>query len=275
MSANHFPDTPASNISNKVLPVHPHVEYLKTVPQYEQRTAPWYERRKTLMTASNAAAALGIKPFASFQGCPRREAIMQIVYGTFKGNVATRHGQKHEDWVRDRFDEIMGTKTEEYGLLVHSDVHGEGGLNWLGASPDGITHNGAMVEIKCPYRREITDEVPHHYLPQCLVQMEVCDLPICYFVEWQPAWLNKDGVEVFSIKTVERDPAWFEKNKPLLKSFYDELMYEREHYVPPPPPPKLIRDALYDDIKHAKASATLAFLEDDDEEGGAMFLDDC
>ena len=104
--------------------------------------------------------------------------------------------------------------------------------------------------------------------------MEVCDLPICYFVEWQPAWLNKDGVEVFSIKTVERDPAWFEKNKPLLKSFYDELMYEREHYVPPPPPPKLIRDALYDDIKHAKASATLAFLEDDDEEGGAMFLAD-
>lgn len=266
---------PATHIKRSNLPVHPHVDFLKSVPQYEQRTPAWYARRKTLMTASNAAAALFIKPFASFQGCPKREAIMQIVYGTFKGNVATRHGQKHEDWVRDRFDEIMGTHTEEFGLLVHSDVHGEEtGLDWLGASPDGITNTGALVEIKCPYRREITDEVPHHYLPQCLVQMEVCNLPICYFVEYQPYWLNKDGQDIFSIKVVERDPIWFEKNKPLLKSFYDELMYERENYTPPPPPPKLIRDGLYDDILSAQTT-TMAFLEDDDDDyGGCMFLDD-
>lgn len=228
------------------------------------------------MTASNVAAALSIKPFASFQGDPRREAINQIVYGTFKGNVATRHGQKYEDAVRDRFDEILGTKTEEFGLLVHSDVHGkEHGLDWLGASPDGITNTGAMVEIKCPYRREIDPgEVPHHYLPQLMVQLEVCDLELAYFVEWQPSWLNKDGVEVFSIQTVQRDRAWFEKNKPLMKSFYEELMYERANYVPPPPPPKLIRDGIYDDIMHAKANATMAFLEDEDEDVGAMFLED-
>lgn len=104
--------------------------------------------------------------------------------------------------------------------------------------------------------------------------MEVCDLPICYFVEYQPAWLNCDGVDVFSIKTIARDPAWFEKNKPLMKSFYDELMYEREHYVPPPPPPKLIRDALYDDIAHARVGAML-FVEDDADDGSnPLFLED-
>jgi len=269
MSANHL--DPATHSRQ----IHPQTKYLATVKQYEQRTPAWYDRRKTLMTASNVAAALYIKPFASFQGCPRQEAIKQIVYGTFKGNVATRHGQAHEDWVRDRFDEIMGTKTEEFGLLVHADVHGpENGLSWLGASPDGITDTGALVEIKCPYRRVITDEIPHHYVPQCLVQMEVCDLPLCYFVEYQPAWLNRDGVDIFSIKTIERDPAWFEKNKPLMKSFYDELMYERENYTPPPPPPKLIRDALYDDIAHAKAGAML-FVEDDCEEcPQPLFLED-
>lgn len=273
---NHVPDANQLTNQSKHHPVHPQVQYLKTVPQYEQRTPAWYERRKTLMTASNVAAALSIKPFASFQGDPRREAINQIVYGTFKGNVATRHGQKYEDAVRDRFDEILGTKTEEFGLLVHSDVHGkEHGLDWLGASPDGITNTGAMVEIKCPYRREIDPgEVPHHYLPQLMVQLEVCDLELAYFVEWQPSWLNKDGVEVFSIQTVQRDRAWFEKNKPLMKSFYEELMYERANYVPPPPPPKLIRDGIYDDIMHAKANATMAFLEDEDEDVGAMFLED-
>lgn len=249
-------------------PTHPQVEFLRTVPQFQQRSPEWYERRRSLMTASNCAAALSIKPFASFQGCPRREAIMQIVYGTFKGNVATRHGQAHEDLVRDKFDEIMHTTTEEFGLIVHSDVHGpEHGLDWLGASPDGIiTELGALLEIKCPYKRQITDEIPHHYVPQCLVQMEVCDLPLCYFVEYQPDWLSPTGEEILSIKVIERDPVWFEKNKPILKSFYDELMYEREHYTPPPPPPKLIRDGLYNDLVHSSTASSHMFLDDEDDD---------
>ena len=277
MSANQSPPSQAATTHSKQYHIHPHVEYLKQVPQFEQRTPAWYDRRKTLMTASNVAAALSIKPFDSFQGDPREEAINQIVYGTFKGNVATRHGQKYEDSIRDRFDEIMGTKTLELGLIVHSDVHGEEhGLNWLGASLDGITNTGAAVEIKCPWRREIDPlEIPHHYVPQILVQMEVCNLEIGYFVQWQPAWLAKDGVEVFSIQTIQRDRAWFEQNKPLMKSFYDDLMHARANYVPPPPPPKLIRDALYHDISHAKASR-MAFLEDTDdvETRQPLFLDD-
>lgn len=98
------------------------------------------------MTASNAAAALGIKPFDSFTGDVRRDAIENIVHRKFKGNVATRHGVKYEDSVRDMFDAIMGKHTTEYGLIIHGDVHGkEKGLPWLAASPDGITSQGEMV----------------------------------------------------------------------------------------------------------------------------------
>ena len=253
----------------------PAVERLKRVPQFEQRTPEWYEARRHLITASVAASALGIKPFDSFTGCPRKNAIENTVYRTFKGNVATQWGCDHEDMVRERFDRIMGTDTTEYGLIRHNDVHGlDRGFSWIGASPDGITECGAMVEIKCPYRRRITPGVvPHHYLPQVQVQLEVCDLNICYFVQWQPAHLNIDGVEIFDITPVQRDRGWFEKHKETLYSFYLELQDARASYVEPPPPSCLIRDDLYADVSTTSSVSPL-FLDDDEVVCRPSFLDD-
>ena len=251
------------------------VEKLKRVPQFEQRTPEWYEARRHLITASVAASAIGIKPFDSFTGCPRKNAIENTVYRTFKGNVATQWGCDHEDEVRDRFDHIMGTKTTEYGLIRHIDVHGpDKGFSWIGASPDGITECGSMVEIKCPYRRRIVPgHVPHHYYPQIQVQLEVCDLDLCYFVQWQPDHLNADGVEIFDITPVERDRTWFQTHKDALYSFYLELQDARAAYTPPDPPTCLIRDAMYDDMSTGTTQPT--FLEDDDcHQSVSMFVRD-
>ena len=234
------------------LEVHPHVTFMKTIKTPEQRSPEWYERRKSLMTASNCAAAIGIKPFESFVGCPRQACIDQIVGGTFKGNVATRHGCEYEDHIRDLFDAIMGTATEEYGLLTHDQVH-ENGFTWLGASPDGITSCGSMVEIKAPYRRKIVPgEIPHHYFPQVQVQMEVCDLDLTYFVEWQPSHLSHNGKEILNIVPIERDRAWFEMHREALYKFFCDLQIARENYVPPPPPQCLIRPNLYENL-HKRA----------------------
>jgi putative phage-type endonuclease len=195
------------------------------------------------MTASNAAAALGIKPYESFRGDVRTETIHQIISGSFKGNVATRHGTMYEDEVRLKFSQIIGERIEEFGLLVHQE------LDWLAASPDGIcVRSGFMVEIKCPYRRQIhPGEIPHHYFPQIQVQLEVCDLPACYFVQYQPGWLSKKN-DVLDITLVERDKSWFESHRGELLSFYEDLMAARELYVPPPPPQCLIVDSLYDSL---------------------------
>lgn len=222
------------------LAMHPQVAELLGRPQYAQRTPEWYEVRKNLMTASNAAAALGIKPYDSFRGDPRAECIKQIVTGSFKGNAATRHGCFHEDGVRDRMCEIMGETAMEFGLLVHPDIP------WLAASPDGITSTGRMIEIKCPMRRRIDPgHVPHHYYPQVQVQMEVCGLDSCYFCQWQPAHFSHTGTEIFDIVVVERDREWFARHKDALHSFWGELMAARAAYVPPPPPSCLVRDDLY------------------------------
>jgi len=233
-----------------------------------------YEVRRSLMTASVCAAALGIKPFDSFVGDPRQDAIINTVHRKFRGNMATRHGQKYEDYVRERFDEIMGTTTKEYGLIVHAYIHGpERGLPWLAASPDGLTECGALVEIKCPYKRQIRPgHVPHHYMPQIQCQLEVLDMDLCYFVEWQPAHLSDTGEEVFSITPVQRDPTWLDRHHDALKSFYDDLMIERANYVPPPPPTCLVRDDLYASLE--EIASRPAFLSDEEEEPVRVFLDD-
>lgn len=220
--------------------VHPQVLKLIGTKQYAQRTPEWYARRKTLMTASNAAGALGIPPYDSFRGDARAHCLQNLVYGTFKGNIATQHGVDNEDQVRDRMCDIMGERCLDFGLLVHPE------LDWLAASPDGITLTGRMIEIKCPFARRIDKGVvPHHYLPQVQVQMEVCGLSSCYFVQWQPAHLTHDGVEVFDIVLIERDRLWFDKHKDTLYAFYTDLIAMRAGYVKPPPPACLVVDALY------------------------------
>lgn len=208
---------------NSVL--HPRVTELLGRPQYEQRTEAWYEIRKGLMTASDAAGALGIPAFAGQRNV--REALLkQKVSGSFTGNFMTRHGQQHEDAVRDRAMAALGERAWEVGLVVHPT------LEWLGASPDGVTNTGRLIEIKCPYRRKpIPHEVPHHYWPQIQVQLACTDLDQCYFVQWQPAHLAPDNEEIFSITVVERDRTWFEDNVGELKRFHADLMKLRAEYV--------------------------------------------
>ena len=231
--------------------MHPKVPQLLARQQYEQRTPAWYEVRKGLMTASDAAGALGIPAFTG-QRNVREGLLKQKVSGTFTGNHMTRWGQDNEDQVCARAMKALGEEAFEVGLVVHDS------LPWLGASPDGVTNTGRLIEIKCPYKRKpVPYEVPHHYWPQIQVQLECTDLDQCYFVQWQPAHLACDGLEVFSITVVERDRRWFAENVDALKSFWEDLMELRKNYVPPPPPSCLVARGMY------SASAVAAEEEDD------------
>lgn len=221
--------------------IHPQVKVLMRRTQYAQRTPEWYEVRKDLLTASDAAAALRIKPFASYSGCPRDELMQRKLGATeFRGNRFTRHGQQHEEEACVKFASVIGQEVHEFGLLLHPDIP------WLGASPDGITSGGAMVEIKCPLLRKIVPgKVPHHYMPQIQVQLEVCGLEMCYFVEYLPATHAPDRREVLNIVSVQRDKQWFAEALPHLQSFMDDWRVRRQTFVKPPPPTCLIKPDLY------------------------------
>ena len=70
------------------------------------------------------------------------------------------------------------TKIHEFGLIINDDISN------FGASPDGITDEGIMIEIKCPYSRKIiSDKIPDKYQYQIQGQLAVCKLQECDYIE--------------------------------------------------------------------------------------------
>jgi len=152
------------------------LELLKT-PGIAQRTPAWYEARGELITASDAAQALGCAKF----GNQRQFFAKKCGYEkeAFNPNVPPLKWGTMYEWVAcSAYSLRCGSiKVHEFGLLRHPrEPH-------LGASPDGINDFGVMVEIKCPYRRKANGTIPWQYYCQIQGQLDVCNLTDCDYVE--------------------------------------------------------------------------------------------
>ena len=69
-------------------------------------------------------------------------------------------------------------------------------------------------------------EVPHHYLSQVLLNLEICDLELAHFIEFIPG--NSDNDFVINIVEVKRDREWFARELPKMKAFWDNVLDSRE-----------------------------------------------
>jgi len=158
------------------------VEKLKKLVLPEQRSKEWFEMRETMVTASSLADTLGKGHFKT------REAL--LIEKTSKdppkrfGNAITEWGVKYEQVATTFYEELNNLKIIEFGLIPHPE------LKVFGASPDGICdidspedYIGRMLEIKCPPKRQFTEEVPDHYWMQMQGQLESCDLEECDFLQ--------------------------------------------------------------------------------------------
>lgn len=158
------------------------VNYLKTIPQPEQRTPEWYTFRNNRLTASDLATAVNKNPYSN-----RNKLIMKKCghEEPWKPGPAIEHGVKYEDVAVMIYELRNDVEVKEFGCIPHHTV------SFFGASPDGIcdvnSRNenfiGRMLEIKCPKSRPITGFVPEYYLYQVLGQLEVCQLEYCDFLE--------------------------------------------------------------------------------------------
>jgi putative phage-type endonuclease len=148
------------------------VKYLKSLYQPIQRTPDWYKERETMFTASSDVHNIITAKK------PDRLVSKKCGYSSeFTGNVYTWHGNKYEDIAISIYEERYNREVWEFGLLRHPTI------KVLGASPDGITTCGRMVEIKCPSGRKINGKIKPVYFTQMQTQMEVCDLEVCDFFE--------------------------------------------------------------------------------------------
>jgi putative phage-type endonuclease len=174
------------------VPVHlsEKLQSLRSLPQPAQRTNEWYHFRHNLITASNAYKAFesqATKNQLIYEKCqPIKTSNADEKTQTQMVNVnSTFHwGQKYEPLSVMMYEHMYNTTIEDFGCIQHR-TH-----KFLGASPDGInvdTNNielyGRMLEIKNIVNREITGIPKKEYWIQTQLQMEVCDLDECDFLE--------------------------------------------------------------------------------------------
>ena len=144
----------------------------------KQRTDEWYIYRHDLLTASNVYKVFG--SIAQLNSL----ILEKCQDGHTRTNFSApscEWGKKYEPLSVLLYEEMYNTKVQEFGCFQHPK------WNCLGASPDGIVignqRYGRMLEIKNIVNRDITGEPLHHYWIQMQVQMEVCDLDVCDFLE--------------------------------------------------------------------------------------------
>ena len=192
-------------------------------------------------------------------------------------------GKKFEDVAYDLYSKLTNKKLYKLGLIQHQK------LCWLGASPDGITEDAKLLEIKCVYNRKIGKKEPYYYWIQVQIQMEVtntneCDLFQCKFVEYESKRAyNKDKItpklfkgvseyedkkfywklEKFTCNTIKRDKVWFENHVSILNQFYNDILYYRSNGIPKKRKRKNLLNSEEPISKRTRANSFRGYLKHD------------
>jgi len=190
------------------------IQHLQNIPQPVQRTAEWYLFRNEHITASNAWKAFGTQASQNqliYEKCKSYVSKSVELSSAMTTNEMTTNemttneittneikiitlpvqnnlsetsltwGHKYEPLTRMLYEYYNNTIIQDFGCIAHPTLH------FLAASPDGIVvgdnNYGRMIEIKNVVSREINGIPKLEYYIQTQMQMEVCDLDECDFVE--------------------------------------------------------------------------------------------
>jgi putative phage-type endonuclease len=165
------------------------IEHIQSLPQIEQRTTEWYNHYGKVLTASEFSILFGSpkarQSLVLSKAFPKKEerSFNRLACPTEQMN-AMGWGIRFEPIVKQILEHDFGWNIYEAGRITHQTNR------MLAASPDGIivdakdpTQIGRLIEIKCPYSRSIGGEIPFEYWVQMQIQMEVCNLDECEYIE--------------------------------------------------------------------------------------------
>lgn len=139
----------------------------------------WLEQRRTGIGSSDAAALVGLSPWAT-----PLHVYADKVYGAQKPQTAPmRWGLMLEDAIATAYQEQTGAMVEP-GSFLRSELY-----PWMIATPDRYAHHPnaepRIVELKTcnafaadEWGEPGTDEIPAHYLIQVQHQMLVAAIPV-------------------------------------------------------------------------------------------------
>lgn len=200
--------------------------------QHDQGTPEWRAQRHGRITGSRVGSILGMSPWQKPADVLR--AMVREYHGAESefaaGNPATEHGKQNEQRAMLAFMRETGLTVEKCGFFPYGDR--------MGASPDGLTSDGGVLELKVPYGLrnggdfKLLKDQPHY---EAQVQMELLATGCghAYFAQYiapKGDPLAPDYVpEQLRVERVEADPAWIDKHLPAISAFYELYLSELDN----------------------------------------------
>jgi putative phage-type endonuclease len=125
----------------------------------------WLEQRKKFITATEASALMGVNPYITPSKLLKEKPLPpQKLVSEFLDR-----GLENEETVLNRALEWLGADLmDSQGFYANPETR-------ISATPDGITTDGRMIEVKCTGIRNLSrwEHPPLYYIMQCQVQMYV------------------------------------------------------------------------------------------------------
>ena len=127
-----------------------------------------------------------------------------------------RYGTLHEPDAINWYECATGLLVRPVGFVTHPK------FEWCGVSPDGYVDRG-RIEVKCPASGTPHDDIPAHYIPQCVGVLHITGGEWIDFVSWSP-----DATNVVRITAEESLACWLAMEKELVAFWNDYVLADVE-----------------------------------------------
>ena len=228
------------------------IKMLQSIIQFKQKSDEWLEQRKSKLTASDFATALGLNPYET------PESLLFKKCGVSKpfSNKYTKHGEKYESEAIDWYCKLMNKTNFEFGMIAYDQIKDRVptkldklaemlniDLSFLAGSPDGISLDNdsenlpheaiymepdILIEVKCPASRKIIiGQIPEYYVPQVQGNMTIFNLFKSDFIEYLPNEYDPSK-RIINIVRSDFNEEWACENVPKLWDFWKQVLYWRQ-----------------------------------------------
>lgn len=194
----------------------------------EQHSEAWHEARIGRITGTRFKNLMSKESTASYQDL-LTDIACEIITGRAEDNYvspAMEKGIETEPEARKEYENSFDTEIRQVGFVIPDE--GNKYHDWIGVSPDGLTHDNGMIEIKCPLMKTHFEyieggKLPSEYRYQVQGQLFVTGLEYCDFVSYC------EGMKLFVVR-VFPDVELFAEFEQKLDKAIDVILNKIETY---------------------------------------------
>ena len=194
----------------------------------EQQSEAWHEVRCGRVTGTRFKALMAGESTQTYKDLITNlacEIITKRAEETYS-NAQMEHGIETEPDARKEYESYFSCEVKQVGFITPDEDNKY--HNWIGISPDGVTEDNGMIEIKCPMMRTHLEyieanKLPSEYRYQVQGQLFVTGFDYCDFMSFV------EGMKPFIIRVLP-DKDLFAKFEERLDILIEQVKEKIETY---------------------------------------------